>query len=265
MFNQKEYNSRVEVKFRRNLCHHKYRLNPNFIQKEREYARKYRQLNKIELYEKEKQYWLKPENHLHRTQIQKKSYQKNKERRLQEMKNYRSTPEYKIKKKNYNKKYGQSKQHKKEQQIRTKKWREKNREYLKNKRTTLNYRIYHRAYAKKYYQTPKGKLKIRIDTWHRRKHLLNTIDDYSISKESLQTLIQKQNFCVYCGSKEHLTFDHIIPISKNGSHSIHNLTISCKECNCSKGNKSLSDWLLTSFCKNKNIRRDTLPIELQNE
>jgi uncharacterized protein YihD (DUF1040 family) len=49
--------------------------------------------------------------------------------------------------------------------------------------------------------------------------------------------------CVYCGSRENLTLDHVIPQSKDGSHDPENLATCCSSCNSSKGAKSLEEWL----------------------
>lgn len=40
--------------------------------------------------------------------------------------------------------------------------------------------------------------------------------------------------CCYCGSKENLEFDHIIPISKGGATTFRNLQLLCKNCNIKK-------------------------------
>lgn len=43
--------------------------------------------------------------------------------------------------------------------------------------------------------------------------------------------------CVRCGSTEHLTIDHIIPISKGGNMIKDNLQLMCYNCNQEKGAK----------------------------
>ena len=48
--------------------------------------------------------------------------------------------------------------------------------------------------------------------------------------------------CFYCGKKDRIEADHIIPVSKGGRHSIGNLVSACRWCNASKGNRLLSDW-----------------------
>ncbi len=44
--------------------------------------------------------------------------------------------------------------------------------------------------------------------------------------------------CMYCGSKEHLTIDHIIPSSRGGKNEWDNLTTACNKCNVKKGNRT---------------------------
>ena len=48
--------------------------------------------------------------------------------------------------------------------------------------------------------------------------------------------------CVYCGSTENLSVDHLIPRIKGGADTVENLVCSCKSCNSSKGKKDLMTW-----------------------
>ena len=49
--------------------------------------------------------------------------------------------------------------------------------------------------------------------------------------------------CFKCGSNENQSLDHIVPISRGGNHSVGNIMTLCKNCNASKGNKYLVQWL----------------------
>jgi 5-methylcytosine-specific restriction endonuclease McrA len=44
--------------------------------------------------------------------------------------------------------------------------------------------------------------------------------------------------CQYCGSRKHLTIDHIIPKSKGGKTNWSNLITACNRCNVNKGDKT---------------------------
>lgn len=55
-------------------------------------------------------------------------------------------------------------------------------------------------------------------------------------------LLNRQNIfkrdhqtCQYCGSKDDLTIDHVIPRSRQGASSWDNLTTACRTCNSRKG------------------------------
>jgi 5-methylcytosine-specific restriction endonuclease McrA len=50
--------------------------------------------------------------------------------------------------------------------------------------------------------------------------------------------------CYNCGTKENLSIDHIVPLSKGGRHSIGNLQTLCRSCNSSKGKKFVMEWKL---------------------
>ena len=53
---------------------------------------------------------------------------------------------------------------------------------------------------------------------------------------------EKQDECIYCGSREDLTLEHILPRSRGGPDSPDNAVWICKSCNSSKGSKRLYEW-----------------------
>lgn len=48
--------------------------------------------------------------------------------------------------------------------------------------------------------------------------------------------------CAYCGSKEGLEQEHIIPVNDGGTYCIGNIVPACRSCNASKGTKSVDSW-----------------------
>lgn len=51
--------------------------------------------------------------------------------------------------------------------------------------------------------------------------------------------------CAYCGvllTKNNATIDHIIPLSRGGTHDVKNRCWCCQKCNRSKGGKLLEEW-----------------------
>ncbi len=70
--------------------------------------------------------------------------------------------------------------------------------------------------------------------------------------------------CVYCGSKDNLEIDHIIPISQGGKGTDDNLVSACRDCNTSKNNHNILHFLNhilvdkadhKSINKNQNLMR----------
>ncbi len=51
--------------------------------------------------------------------------------------------------------------------------------------------------------------------------------------------------CYYCGrnvKKSERHIDHIMPLGKGGPHVVHNLCCACRQCNQSKGGKTVEEW-----------------------
>lgn len=53
---------------------------------------------------------------------------------------------------------------------------------------------------------------------------------------------EKTNECIFCGSKENLTLEHLFPRSLGGPDNEKNIVWVCKKCNSSKGNNRLYEW-----------------------
>ena len=53
-----------------------------------------------------------------------------------------------------------------------------------------------------------------------------------------------QRRCAYCGAESvPLEIEHVVPRSKGGSNRVSNLTLSCRDCNQQKGNRSVQEFL----------------------
>lgn len=50
--------------------------------------------------------------------------------------------------------------------------------------------------------------------------------------------------CAYCGSDSPLEQEHVIPLSKNGSHAVNNVVTACRKCNGSKGTQNVWEWYI---------------------
>ena len=69
--------------------------------------------------------------------------------------------------------------------------------------------------------------------------------DISIS-DTIREWEQEQQLpkeCVFCGSKEGLTTDHLVPRNRGGDDSADNLVLACMSCNASRGDKGIFEWL----------------------
>lgn len=68
----------------------------------------------------------------------------------------------------------------------------------------------------------------------------------TFTAKEFRALMEAHEFtCVYCGELKTLGPDHVLPISRGGSNNIENILPACKSCNCSKGTKTLDEYLAT--------------------
>jgi hypothetical protein len=64
------------------------------------------------------------------------------------------------------------------------------------------------------------------------------------AKRMWRTAIKEywNNQCVYCGSSENLTLDHVHPKARGGHDTTHNVVPACLTCNQSKGSNHWLSW-----------------------
>jgi hypothetical protein len=65
-----------------------------------------------------------------------------------------------------------------------------------------------------------------------------------ISRTKLIAVMKKSDSrCVNCASDVDLQIDHILPHSRGGTNDLSNLQMLCRDCNLSKGAKTMEEWL----------------------
>ena len=84
-----------------------------------------------------------------------------------------------------------------------------------------------------------NKDKVKAQTERRRIRKLSNAQ-YEITEKELSKLYESS--CIYCGSNNRITLDHIIPISRGGTHGIGNIAPACLSCNSSKRDKTITEW-----------------------
>ncbi len=128
----------------------------------------------------------------------------------------------------------------------------KQKEYRENNREKRNHQVsewakdnkdYCSLRQKEYRKTQKGKM-VTIAAQHKRAERSRDTCDGSVTTMSLVELLEYQNNkCYHCSNElDHDTrravhLDHLIPLSKGGTHTLDNVVWSCACCNLTKSDK----------------------------
>jgi 5-methylcytosine-specific restriction endonuclease McrA len=101
----------------------------------------------------------------------------------------------------------------------------------------LNPQVHKRSYQK-YCQTERGILANRQKARSYRARRLGAIGTHN--DVEFYDLCEQYGFvCLACGSRDSLTRDHVIPLSKGGSDEITNIQPLCHRCNSGKRDKAI--------------------------
>jgi 5-methylcytosine-specific restriction endonuclease McrA len=99
----------------------------------------------------------------------------------------------------------------------------------------------YKKYQKEYRQSERGKLRRKISNLRRKCAKLTTCSPNINSHiEELYTNPDKK--CRYCNNTESLSVEHILPLSKGGTHTEDNVDLACLSCNIRKGNKTEEEY-----------------------
>ena len=90
-------------------------------------------------------------------------------------------------------------------------------------------------------------------------------NNWNIPADLEREVRERDRACVYCGN-EFLSHKESAKASMSWEHIINdasiitreNICLCCRGCNASKGQKRLSDWLLTNYCKERGINADAV-------
>ena len=65
---------------------------------------------------------------------------------------------------------------------------------------------------------------------------------FAISEKELFKIYNSP--CFYCGSEDRISMDHVVPLSRGGSHGIGNIVSACVPCNSQKNSKCIMEFRL---------------------
>ena len=124
-------------------------------------------------------------------------------------------------------------------------WRRAHPEYERERsrrrwKTDLKYRFNVRRAARAHAR--KNPAYYALAASKRRALLAGTGGSVSV-QEWAAIIAQHSDRCAYCGKRSSLTQDHVVPISKGGSHSASNIVPACKPCNSRKRDRLVRPML----------------------
>lgn len=108
--------------------------------------------------------------------------------------------------------------------------------FRKKYRNDPEFRERTRKYVAEYAKTIPEKIRVwNMNYIARKKNAEGTF-----TTQEWEDILKRNNYkCLMCGTKDRISIDHIIPLSKGGTNYIENIQPLCLSCNCRKSNKIL--------------------------
>ena len=95
----------------------------------------------------------------------------------------------------------------------------------------------------KYQTDPDLRLYIRQKSKRRKAMMRNSVAVHVEARQLQARFAQFDHCCAYCGvSGEDLHIEHVVPISKGGTHALGNIIPACQQCNFSKRDHDAESW-----------------------
>jgi 5-methylcytosine-specific restriction endonuclease McrA len=93
------------------------------------------------------------------------------------------------------------------------------------------------------YQTkPELRLYIRQKSKRRKAQMRDSVAIQLSGKQVRARFAQFDHCCAYCGAGGELHIEHVVPISKGGTHALGNVVPACESCNYSKTTHEVESW-----------------------
>jgi 5-methylcytosine-specific restriction endonuclease McrA len=118
---------------------------------------------------------------------------------------------------------------------------------IHNKRYDLAQRQLDAARSRDYYQRNLNKARAKVKRWKQANPAKRSAQHYRerVRRSQMFTDLTETQWaamklayryrCAYCHKRKRLTQDHVIPVSKGGTHTANNIVPACQSCNSSKG------------------------------
>lgn len=80
---------------------------------------------------------------------------------------------------------------------------------------------------------------------HKRRAMKLNNGTFVVTNKELKKIYNSP--CIYCGSLDNITNEHVMPLSKGGVDGIGNLAPACLSCNTSKGGRTVMEWRISKI------------------